>query len=109
MTPFDYRPEIGRDGWYPLVDDVDQFAKDVIELRHAAEDAGRDPDELILYPVMVTKGCDIPPEKLEKLRAIGVRHLMLTDDDHGHRMTTGQAKAAVDDVAHLVERWHALG
>ena len=97
------------DGWFPLVDDVDQFARDAADLWHAAEDAGRDPGELILYPILVPTGCDVPLGKLEKLRALGVRQVMLTSDDHGHRNTTGRAKEFIDDVAHLVERCHALG
>jgi probable F420-dependent oxidoreductase len=97
------------DGWFPLVEDADQFAADVTQLRRAASDAGRDPEELILYPILVPHDGDVPLAKLERLHEAGVRNVMLTSDDHGECNTTGRAREFVDRVAHLVERAHAIG
>jgi probable F420-dependent oxidoreductase len=96
------------DGWFPLVHDADQFARDVRALRQATEDAGRDPESILLYPLLVPTGMDVPPEKLDKLRSVGVHHVMLTSDDHGERNTTGRAREFVDLLQHLVERAHRL-
>ena len=51
----------------------------------------------------------MPLEFLEKLRALGVRNVMLTSDDHGEQNTTGRAPEFIDRVSHLVERAHSLG
>ena len=96
------------DGWFPLVTDTDQFAKDVVELRQALEAASRNPDEIILYPILVPTGSDVSLEMMESLRSIGVRHVMLTSDDHGEQNTTGKAREFVDRIAHLVDRAHGV-
>lgn len=97
------------DGWFPLVSDVDQFAAEVRELRQRAEEAGRDPADIILYPVLVPTGRDVPLRTLEALRVLGVKGFMLTSDDHGGWNTTGRAREWIDQVQHIAERAHGLG
>jgi probable F420-dependent oxidoreductase len=97
------------DGWFPLVDDADQFAADVRQLRDMAEKAGRDPDQLIIYPIVVPTDGDVPLKKMETMRAAGAKSFMLTSDDHGLYNTTGRAKEWVDKMQHLVDRAHSVG
>lgn len=97
------------DGWFPLVADVDQFAADVKVLRQMAAAAGRDPDEIILYPIVVPTGGDVSLRDMEVMRAAGATSLMLTSDDHGQLNTTGRAREWIDKVHHLVERAHSVG
>jgi probable F420-dependent oxidoreductase len=97
------------DGWFPMVSDTAAFAESVTDLRRMAEEAGRDPGSITLYPIVAPVNGDVPERFLAEMRAVGVESVMLTSDDHGKDNTTGRAKHFIDRCAHLVERAHKLG
>jgi hypothetical protein len=79
------------DGWVPVDDHVgDNFVPAIAELRHRAEDAGRDPDsltvDLVHTPTKMVQGCTVdefveglpPPATLEAYRAAGVHRLLVS-------------------------------
>lgn len=97
------------DGWFPLIADPDQFLIDVRALKQMAEEAGRDPASLVIYPIIVPTGCDVPLRTMEIMAEAGVKSFMMTSDDHGGMNTSGRGKEWIDKVQHLVERAHSVG
>ena len=92
------------DGWYPLIDDIDEFVGDVTALRNAAESAGRDPQSIVVLPILKPPGDELSDHVLEVLHTAGVEHFVLHAEDQGARTTTGRAPEFIDAVQPIVER-----
>ncbi len=92
------------DGWYPLIGDLDQFAADVVALRQAADSAGRDPESIIVLPIIKAPADDLSERALEVMHAAGAELFILHAEDQGARTTTGRAQEWIDAVQPLVDR-----
>ncbi len=64
------------DGYFPGEGDVDRLAALIARVRQAAEDAGRDPDEIEINAMFSTQMMD-PVAGVEKLTELGVGRIMV--------------------------------
>lgn len=97
------------DGWYPLIDSVEDFPGAVLELRRQAEDAGRDPAQLRIVPLVTLQNDALQPGLMDSFKNLGIEHFVIRSDDHGLRATTGRGHEFVEAAAPLVEQAHSLG
>ena len=64
------------DGYFPGEGDVDRLAALITRVRQAAEDAGRDPDEIEINAMFSTQMID-PVAGVEKFTELGVGRIMV--------------------------------
>ena len=95
-TPASIRRAAQRgDGWQPLGLWGDELDAGLVQLRRAAEAAGRDPDRLEL--TISTLSTSATPETLDKLSAHGVHRLVVT-------CAQADLEAAKDEMSAVAER-----
>lgn len=109
----------GADGWFPLmsspsekiesVSGVDSLVANIRTLRAMAVEAGRDPDSLVIRPILKPAGPDgIAQETLDALHAVGVRSIVLLFAVYG-TSTISDMKASIEKYRFLIDRVHRTG
>ena len=91
------------DGWMPLVESLEQFKGDVINIRKLAKEHGRDPDSLhitaIVDPDVRMPGAD----DLKRYRDAGASRLIPFSQKMGTDSAAGKAQEQLRQLAPLVE------
>ena len=91
------------DGWMPLVESLEQFKGDVINIRKLAKEHGRDPDSLqitaIVDPDVRMPGAD----DLKRYRDAGASRLIPFSQKMGSDSAAGKAQEQLRQFASLVE------
>ena len=92
------------DGWFPLVQSPDSFAKQMTSLRQLTTEAGRDPDGLHIT-IIVDPGQGGPSEDdLKRYRDAGAQGVVTFSQQMGTEIADGGAMAWIDRVLPTVER-----
>ena len=91
------------DGWMPLVESLEQFKGDVINIRKLAKEHGRDPDSLqitaIVDPDVRMPGAD----DLKRYRDAGASRLIPFSQKMGSDSAAGKAQEQLRQFASLVQ------
>ena len=92
------------DGWFPLVQDPESFAKHMTTLRQLTKEAGRDPDALQIT-IIVDPGESGPSvDDLKRYRDAGAQGVLPFSQQMGTEIADGRAMAWIDRVLPTVER-----
>lgn len=103
-------PRLARsyDGWCPIVESPDAFARDVSGLRVLLRDAGRDPNRFVLSPYVDPLDGDLSTEVLRAYRDAGASRIVLFSQRMAADIADGRATEWIERTAGTVARAKAL-
>lgn len=96
------------DGWCPIVQDPESFAKEAIILREMFRAAGRDPATLQFSPFVDPKDGKLSTDILKAYRVAGATRLVLFSQAMSDEIANGAAAAWLEKTANIVERARPL-
>ncbi|HKA56813.1 MAG TPA: LLM class F420-dependent oxidoreductase, partial [Candidatus Binatia bacterium] len=92
------------DGWFPLVQSPEAFARDMETLRKLTTDAGRDPDSLQVTIIVDPRGNGPSADDLKRYRDAGAGRVVVFSQQMGTEAADGKALELVKRLAPVVER-----
>src|SRR5438477_12531040 len=92
------------DGWFPLVQSPEAFAKDMATLRKLTAEAGRNPDSLQVTVIVDPHDSGPSADDLKRYRDAGAGRVVVFSQQMGTEAADGKALELVKRLAPVVER-----
>ncbi len=96
------------DGWCPLTNDPADYKKKVAIIRQKAKEAGRNPDALQMTAFVDPLNGALSADTLKAFREAGASRIVFFSQPFVQEVATGNALAAIDRVAPILERARKL-
>lgn len=96
------------DGWCPFSNDPADYKKKVEIIRKKAKEAGRNPETLQMTAFVDPQNGALSADTLKAFREAGARRLVFYSQPFVQEIATGNALAAIDRVAPILERAQKL-
>ncbi|MBI3757033.1 MAG: LLM class F420-dependent oxidoreductase [Deltaproteobacteria bacterium] len=91
------------DGWFPLVQSVDAFQKDMVTLRKLTAEAGRNPETLQVTIIVDPRDDGPSLDDFKRYRDAGAQRVVLFSQRQGSEGADGKSLEIVDRLAPIVE------
>jgi len=92
------------DGWFPLVQSLEAFAKDMATLRKLTAEAGRNPDAVQVTAIVDPRKDSPSVDDLKRYRDAGASRVVVFSQQIGKDAADGKALEIVKRLAPVVER-----
>ncbi len=96
------------DGWCPLTNDPADYKKKVAIIRQKATEAGRNPEALQMTALVDPQNGALSADTLKAFREAGASRIVFFSQPFLQEIATGNALAAIDRVAPILERAQKL-
>jgi len=96
------------DGWCPIIDDPEQFAREAAELREVLVGAGRDPQAFIMTPFVDPRGGTLSTDFLKAYADAGAKRIVLFSQAMATEIADGAGADWIERAAGIVERARGL-